>query len=302
MNYRKSILYITTAIALLACGNGEKSDAYGNFEATTVTISAKGNGVLTEFLIQEGKAVKKGDVVGLIDTTQLHLEKLQVKAQLMALVLKTKDATPDIEVLEERKTILQREKNRTESLLKADAAPQKQWDDFDGEIKLIDQQIFSLKRNTEITNRGILAEREPLQAQLQIIENRIRDHQLLNPIDGTILTKLVEPNEFVSTGRGLYRVADLKVMKLRAYTTAELLRDVSLNDEVMVLVDEDNNSYKELEGRITWIASEAEFTPENIQTKEDRVGLVYAIDILVENDGYLRIGMPGEVVFKKKGN
>ena len=302
MNYRKSILYITTAIALLACGNGEKSDAYGNFEATTVTISAKGNGVLTEFLIQEGKAVKKGDVVGLIDTTQLHLEKLQVKAQLMALVLKTKDATPDIEVLEERKTILQREKNRTESLLKADAAPQKQWDDFDGEIKLIDQQIFSLKRNTEITNRGILAEREPLQAQLQIIENRIRDHQVLNPIDGTILTKLVEPNEFVSTGGGLYRVADLKVMKLRAYTTAELLQDVSLNDEVIVLVDEDNNSYKELKGRITWIASEAEFTPENIQTKEDRVGLVYAIDILVENDGYLRIGMPGEVVFKKKGN
>lgn len=302
MRNHKNSLLIIIAFVLSACGNGNKSDAYGNFEATSVTISAKGNGELSEFLIQEGETFNKGELVGFIDTTQLHLEKLQLQAQLNALVKKTREAGPDIRVLEERKTNLLREKERTATLLKDGAATRKQLDDYEGELILINQQITSLKRNTEVTNRGILAESEPIKAQLNIVQNKIKDHKIVNPITGTVLTKLVEPYEFVSVGKPLYKIADLSDMKLRAYTSAELLQNISLNDEVTVLIDDEQETYIELKGNITWIASEAEFTPENIQTKEDRVGLVYAIEVLVKNDGRLKIGMPGEVVFLKITN
>ncbi len=302
MRTQQIALLLITSTVLFACSTEDKSDAYGNFEASSVTISAKGNGELSEFIIQEGASFKRGEQVGLIDTTQLHLEKLQLEAQLNALLQKTKEAGPDIRVLEERKANFLREKKRTEALLEEDAATRKQLDDYEGEIELINQQISSLRRSIEITNRGILAESEPLKAQLQIIQNKIEDHQILSPISGTILTKLVEPFEFVSVGKPLFKIADLNEMKLRAYSTAGLLQNVALNDEVTVLVDDGKETYRKLSGRLIWIASEAEFTPENIQTKEDRVGLVYAIDILVQNDGSLKIGMPGEVVFSKEEN
>lgn len=297
MQHRELILLFVSSLFLYSCGQSNVSDAYGNFEATSVTISAKGNGELLEFNVEEGSVVEKGERIGLIDTTQLHLEKQLLQAQLDALIQKTKEAEPDKRVLEERKANIVRERNRTEELQKDEAATQKQMDDLNGEIELIDQQIRSLEQSIRITNRGILAESEPVKAQLRIVEHRINDHIISNPIHGTVLTKLVEPFEYVNTSKPLYKIADLSTMKLRAYTTAQLLQNISLNDEVTVLIDNGESDYRQLDGTLIWIASEAEFTPENIQTKQERVDLVYAIDVLVENDGSLRIGMPGEVVF-----
>ena len=284
---------------MASCGNGEKSDAYGNFEATTVTISAKGNGELKQFDIQEGGVLQANTDIGLIDTTQIHLEKLQSIANLEALDEKLQEAAPEISILLKNKRNLVRERDRTRILVTNKAATQKQLDDYNGEIEVIDQQISSTQRQISIANRAILAERKPLQAQIKILENKIKDHTITNPIQGTVLTKLVEVNEFVSQGTPLYKIANLNYLKLRAYTSANLLQKTKLNDKVTVLVDDQEDYYRKLEGNVIWIAEEAEFTPKTIETKEERVNLVYAIDVEVKNDGTLKIGMPGEVIFQK---
>ncbi|MDO5972974.1 HlyD family secretion protein [Flavivirga jejuensis] len=296
----KSITAIFVVVLLLSCGNSEKSDAYGNFEATSVTISAKGNGELLQFNIKEGMKLQKGINVGLIDTTQLHLEKLQVIAKLEALDFKLQEAAPEIAILLKRKSNLDRERNRTQNLVAKKAATQKQLDDYNGEIEVVDQQISSTTRQINIANRSILSERKPLEAQIAILRNKINDHEINNPIEGTVLSTFVEVAELVNQGRPLYKIANLNTLKLKAYTSALLLQKVKLNDKVTVLIDSDEDSYTELEGTVTWIADEAEFTPKSIETKEERVNLVYALDVEVKNDGLLKIGMPAEVIFSNK--
>ncbi|MEH0154557.1 HlyD family efflux transporter periplasmic adaptor subunit [Limibacter armeniacum] len=287
-------------LGLFACGKNDKSDAYGNFEATSVTVSAKGSGELVQFKVEEGMVLKANSVVGLIDTVQLHLEKLQLEARLEALDDKLNDAAPEIAILLEKKRNMERERERTKALIAAKAATQKQLDDYDGEIQVIDQQITSTKRQISIANRSILSERKPLEAQIKVLENRIKDHQVTNPIEGVVLSKFVEPAEFVMQGAPLYKIANLNTLKVKAYASATLLQQVKLNDKVTVLVDDGKENYRQLEGVISWIASEAEFTPKTIETKEERVNLVYALDVKVKNDGSLKIGMPAEVVFQSK--
>ncbi|WP_299361553.1 HlyD family efflux transporter periplasmic adaptor subunit [Winogradskyella sp.] len=302
MNPRFIFSIIIISITVSSCGNGNGSDAYGNFEATTITVSAKGSGELEQFNVSEGDILKKGKIVGIIDTTQMHLEKLQLIARLEALDLKLQEAAPEIAILLKRKSNLTRERNRTKNLLDKKAATQKQLDDFNGEIDVVNQQIASTQRSINISNRSILSERKPLEAQIAAIENIIADHTVSNPINGTVITTFVEPSELVSQGTPLYKVANLDTLTLRAYTSALLLQDVKLNDTVTVLIDEGEDNYKELDGKISWIASESEFTPKTIQTKEERVNLVYAIDVEVKNDGALKIGMPGEVKFSSNTN
>lgn len=293
----KSYYLLGIIVVLTACNNGEKSDAYGNFEATTITVSAKGNGELIMFDVEEGQQLPANQSVGLIDTTQLHLEKLRLRAQMEALDLKLQEAAPEIAVLVEDRSNLIRERDRTERLLKEKAATQQQLDDFNGKIDVINQRIEATQRTVNIANRGILAERKPLEAQIALVEKQLRDYRIINPISGTVLTKFAEPNELVNQGSPLYKIANLDEMKLRAYTSATLLQNVKLNDKVTVLIDRGEDDYEELTGTISWIASDAEFTPKTIETKEERVNLVYAIEVKVKNDGTLKIGMPGEVVF-----
>ena len=285
------------AVFLTSCNNGEKSDAYGNFEATSITVSAKGSGELITFNVEEGQQLKANQPIGLIDTTQLHLEKLRLQAQIEALDLKLQEADPEVAVLVKDRSNLTRERDRTERLLKEKAATQQQLDDFNGKIDVINQRIEATRRTINIANRGILAERKPLEAQIALVEKQLRDYRIINPISGTVLTKFAEPSELVNQGSPLYKVANLDEMKLKAYTSATLLQNVKLNDKVTVLIDKGEEDYEELSGTISWIASDAEFTPKTIETKEERVNLVYAIEVKVRNDGTLKIGMPGEVVF-----
>lgn len=286
--------------ALLACDETVKSDAHGNFEATSITVSAKGNGELVYLNVDEGQRIAANQIVGVVDTTHLHLEKRKLQAQLKSLEDKLRDAGPEIAVLNERLANLTREKKRTELLLKQKAATQKQLDDLNGEIDVTNRQISSAQREIAIANRGIMSEREPMLAQLAILQNSIQDHLVVNPLSGTVLTKLSESSELVGLGTPLYKVADLETLKLRAYTSASLLTQVSLGDEVKVLVDDGKEGYRELTGTIAWISEEAEFTPKTIETKEERVNLVYALEVKVKNDGSLKIGMPGEVIFNKQ--
>ncbi|QLE00040.1 HlyD family efflux transporter periplasmic adaptor subunit [Galbibacter sp. BG1] len=293
----KYTIFVGLAFALIACSSDDKADAYGNFEATTITISAKGNGELLYFDVEEGDIKQKGVNVGLIDTTQLYLKKMELKVTLASLNDKLQEAAPEIAVLLEKKSNLTRERNRIQKLYDQKAATQKQLDDYNGELDVVNQQIASTKKQISVANRGVLSQRLPISAQIEALDNNIQDYVINNPINGTILTKIREKHEFVTIGMPLYRIADLSKLKLRAYTSATFLEDVQLNQEVTVRIDDGKDGYSQLKGTVTWISSEAEFTPKTIETKEERINLVYALDVEVVNPGILKIGMPGEVIF-----
>ena len=292
-----TLAILAIGMVLPACNSTTVSDAYGNFEAIETTISAKGNGELLRFDVKEGQQLAAGTVVGLIDTTSLSLQRQQALAKQRSVESKTRDAGPQIAILMEQKRNVQRERDRTAALVAEKAATTKQLDDLNGQLEVVQKQIESAQLEISIANRGILSETGPLDAELRLMDQRLHDNVVRNPIAGTVLTTFVEPHEQVMAGTPLYKIADLSTMELRAYTSADLLQGVQAGQRVTVRIDEGEKAYRDLEGTITWIASNSEFTPKSIQTKQDRVNLVYALKVEVRNDGTLRIGMPGEVVF-----
>ncbi len=296
---KKASIILTLITLTIACqSNQEQADAYGNFEAREIIISAETGGKIILFNAEEGQPLRAGQLVGLIDTTALHLQREQLLARISAVRRKTQDAGPQMQVLREQKENLLREKRRTEALLAEKAATPKQLDDIEGQIEVIDQQIAATLAQEKTANRGILAEIDPLTAQIKLIEDQIRKCYIINPIDGTVLVKLTEPAEMAMPGKPLYRIADLSEMELRAYVSGAQLPHIRLGEKVTVLIDENAQENRSLSGSVSWIANEAEFTPKIVQTKEERVNLVYAVKIKVPNqNGRIKIGMPGEVNF-----
>lgn len=322
----KKIWPLLTIAGLISCNNGNgKYDASGTFEAEEVIVSAEATGKILQLNIEEGASLAKDSVVGKIDPTAIALQKEQASSSVEALQQKTNDATPQVNVLEsqlvlqskqisvdeEQLKVLQKEQQRFQKLVAADAVPAKQLDDINGQVNVLQEkivagktqlgvlksQINSQRQLVAIQNRGILSERDPLQKKVAQIEDQLSKTTIKNPVAGTVLTKYAQQNEFTATGKALYKIADLSVMKLRAYITGDQLAQVKLNQPVKVKVDDGKGKYRELTGLITWISDKAEFTPKTIQTKEERANLVYAMKINVKNDGYLKIGMYGEVVF-----
>lgn len=287
------IFIAMTLIAAAGCGNGEpESDAYGNFRATETTISAQTAGQLLAFTADEGRVLQAGQVVGLVDTTQLALSRAQVRASRDAVRSRIAGVLAQIEVLETQRDVALREKERVEQLLRDQAATPKQLDDLDGQLRVLDRQVQSIRTQ----NATILGEIAALDAQIALIDDQIRRSILLNPVAGTVLIAHTEPFEQTAPGRPLYTIANLDTLELRAYITGAQLPQVRIGQEVEVLIDGADGAISTQAGEVVWIASEAEFTPRTIQTREERVNLVYAIDIRVPNpDGTLKIGMPGEV-------
>jgi HlyD family secretion protein len=262
-------------------------------------VSAKSNGQLIQFTVEEGQRMEAGKLVGIIDTTQLHLQRKLLYSQLRTISKKTMDPNPDIAVLQKQKENLIREKKRLENLVSAKAATTKQLDDVDGQIKVVEQQIQAAKNKAQTLNSGILAEKDPIQAQIDIINQKIKDSYINNPVSGTVINKLSEPTEMVGLGSPMYTIANLQNLTLRAYADAVRLQGLKVGDKVEVMVDDGKESMRSIEGMVTWIADEAEFTPKIIQTREERVNLVYALKIRVANDGNLKLGMPAEVQFRQ---
>lgn len=286
-------LIITTSVLISCNRNNDNADGYGNFEATETTISAEANGKLLQFDVEEGQALKKGMQVGYIDTVQLALKKEQLKVSKNIIFSKSKGVLSQISVLKSQLKTAQVSKNRIENLIKSNAGTQKQLDDINGKIDVIRQQI----RSVEIQNAPIVNELKSIDVQIQQLEDQIRKSKIVNPVNGTVLVKYVEPYEITSFGRPLYKIADLSTMQLRVYVSETQLPNLKIGQEVIVKIDTDE-AMKNYNGIITWIASEAEFTPKIIQTKEERVNLVYAVKIDVKNDGSLKIGMPAEMWIK----
>jgi HlyD family secretion protein len=286
-------------MGLISCSNdGKKSDAYGNFESTEVIVSSEGNGKILSLNVNEGDKLSQNQVFGLIDTVQLYLKKEQLLASMQALRAKTQDIQVQMDVLNEQKKNLLREKNRVENLYKDSAATQKQYDDINGEMLALDKQIIATKKTLEIGNNGLLSEIKPLQAQLDQIKDQITKSIIKSPINGTILTKYSEEGEIASYGKPIIKIADLESMYLRVYVSGTQLPNIKIGQNAEILIDNNQKEMAKLSGKVEWISDKAEFTPKIIQTKEERVNLVYAVKILVKNDGLLKIGMPGEVNFK----
>ena len=300
-NIQIILLFAGFAAAFSSCQKEENGpDAYGNFEATATVVGAEANGRLLYLNVEEGQHLAAGQNIGLVDTAQLHLQLLQLQATLETLPQKLREAEPEVAVLEDQKRNLIRERDRVKLLLADKAATPKQLDDMNGQIEVMEKRIAAARRSVRVVNRGILSEKKPVRAQMDVLREQLRKCHITNPVSGTVLTKLSEPNEVVGYGSPLYKIADLSRLTLRAYATAVQLQKVKVGQQVKVFVDNGEDGLRELPGEVTWISGEAEFTPKTIQTKEERVNLVYALKVEVANDGTLKIGMPGEVVFSEE--
>ncbi|HOZ67931.1 MAG TPA: HlyD family efflux transporter periplasmic adaptor subunit [Chitinophagaceae bacterium] len=308
----KQIVFIALiAISVLtACKNGNgNADASGTFEANEVIVSAESSGKLTSFTVEEGQLIAKDSVVGTVDATNISLQKEQVESSIQALGEKTVDVSPQVKLLEDQLAVQQsqlnnllHEQGRIQNLLKQDAATGKQLDDINAQVDVAKrsmnvtrQQIQVQQNNVATQNRSILSEGKPLQKRVAQLEDQLKKTTIMNPVAGTVLTKYAEQGEITSTGKALYKIADLSTITLRAYITGTQLSQVKLGQSVKVLVDDGAKKYKEYSGTISWVSDKAEFTPKTIQTKDERANLVYATKIKVKNDGYLKIGMYGEV-------
>lgn len=296
-NINQHLLVATVAMLMLfsgGCTNNDKSDAYGQFEATETTISSEASGKLLSFRVQEGGELKADQKVGLVDTTKLVLQRDELEARLESIAAKIENINAQVEVQQSELETARNDLNRIASLRKDGAATQKQLDDAQARVRTIQKQINALQTQ----KKSVRAEINATQAQMAQIEDQIDDATIINPINGTVLTTFVEPYELVQKGQPLYQIANLDTLELRTYVSGGQLPDVNLGETVEVLVDKNAQENQSLNGRVSWIASEAEFTPKMIQTKEERVTQVYAVKVKVPNpNGILKIGMPGEVNF-----
>ena len=301
---------ITATGFLAACnGNGNEFDASGTFEADETIVSSELGGKLLSFKVEEGMHLTKDSVIGSVDATTISLQQEQVEASINALNQKTSSPAAQVKLLQDQLSVQQttldnllHERTRIENLVKADAATRKQLDDINFQVdaakkqmEVTKQQINVRKNDIATQNRSILSEAGPLRKRVAQLEDQAHRANIVNPVTGTVLTKYAEAGEVTSAGKALYKIADLSKLNLRAYVTGVQLPTIKLGQEVRVLIDQGEKGYKEYPGTIVWISDKAEFTPKTIQTKEERANLVYAIKVKVKNDGFLKIGMYGEV-------
>ena len=281
-------------LVLTGCSPDARSDAYGQFEATEVTVSAETGGKLLRFSVREGQRIEAGRQVGIVDTTQLHLKKQELAAGLEAALSRIDNIEAEISVVEEELALGQTDLNRIQSLAEEGAATRKQLDDARGRVNILQKRINALQTQ----KRSVRAEIRSIQVRITQVEDQLDKAVIVNPIPGTVLTTFAEPNELVGQGSPLYEIASLDTLILRVFVSGAQLPNVGLGREVSVLVDRNAVENRQLSGIVSWIASESEFTPKMIQTKEERVNQVYAVKVRVPNpEGMLKIGMPGEINF-----
>lgn len=296
------LLYIGLAIGILsACSNNEGDyDASGAFEATEIIVSSEASGKIERLSIMEGQQLERGDQVGLIDSTQLYLQKMNLLTSVKGVRAQQPNIAAQTASIKKQISTLQREKLRTTNLIKANAATQKQLDDINGQIEVLEKQLAASQSTLQKSSQNITAQSSSLDIQIEQLEDRLRKSIITSPITGTVLNKYAEEGELANMGTPLFKIANIDNMTLRVYVTNDQLASVKLNDKVQVYVDEggeSDNTKKTYEGVVAWISAKSEFTPKTIQTKNERANLVYAMKVRVKNDGYLKIGMYGQVKF-----
>jgi HlyD family secretion protein len=310
IDMKKIIPIVLMAISIISCTNNKNDyDASGTFETTETIVAAEANGLIKQLNIEEGQILKAGQHIGYIDSIQLSLRKKQLDAQIKSVLSKSPNIAAQTSSFSKQEAVIQsqlntqlHEKQRIENLVKADAATPKQLDDITGAVDALQKQL-EVTRSQEIAQisqlttqtKGLSGDIIPLKVQIDQMNDQLSKCTIINNVNGTVLAKYAEANEMASTGKPLYKIADLSTLILRAYISGNQLSSVKINQAVKVLVDDGNKKYKEYTGIIEWISDKAEFTPKTIQTKDERANLVYAIKIRVKNDGYLKIGMYADV-------
>lgn len=285
------------SFALISCSGGVKPDASGMFEANEIIVSSEASGKILAFTKEEGDSIIAGEILGFADTLQLDLQRKRLMLSNQALLSKTQDIPKQIASTKQQIENLKNEKSRFESLASRNAASTKQVDDISYQIEIYKKQLAALESNLINSNRSVTKESEALKIQIEQINDQISKCYFKSTINGTLISKYCEVGELAVPGKALYKAADLSEMTLRAYVGSGQLSGLKLGQRVRVLCDNSDGGYKEYEGNLSYISDKAEFTPKTIQTKDERENLVYAVKIVVKNDGYLKIGMYADVKF-----
>lgn len=295
----RNLLGLCSLLALFsACGNGApKYDATGTFETTEVLVSAEASGRLLYFDIEEGMLLKAGEEVGVVDTVQLYLKKLQLEASIKSVEEQRPDILKQVAATKEQISAAQRERNRVANLLKVGAANQKQLDDAEDQLEVLRKQLVAQNSTLSNSHQSLTWQSSSVGIQVAQMEDQLKKCHITSPITGTVLAKYAEAGELTAMGTPLFKVADTEQMYLRAYITSEQLSQVKLGQKVTVFSDYGTDEHKQYPGVVTWISDTSEFTPKTILTKNERANLVYAVKIAVHNDGLLKIGMYGGVEF-----
>jgi HlyD family secretion protein len=296
MKNTKTSLLLLFFFGIISCK--EKTnlyDASGSFEATETIIAAEANGQILRLNIEEGQPLDSGQLIGFIDSTQLHLTKLQLVQSRKAILSGRPQANVQVEALRNELANAVLDRDRTARLVAAGVASQKQLDDADAKIATLKSRVAAQESSLQTTTSSITEQGSTVEAQMREINDQLKKSVIVNPVKGTVLTKYAEQFEMAALGKPLYKIADLSTIILRAYITGDQLHLIKVGEKVKVFTDDGKGGYKETEGLITWISAESEFTPKTIQTKNERANLVYAIKVSVRNDGYLKLGMYGEI-------
>ena len=291
----KRLVYIVAAMLAVSCGTEAEFDAQGTFEATEVVISSEAAGRILNFNIEEGMAIEAGETLAVIDSVQLHLQRSQLEAQLSALLNSRPDVQTQVSSLREQIATLKVEQRRIENMLRDGAATEKQKDDVDAQIRILESQLSATLSTLNTNTSTINSNAEAIRVQISALDDRIAKCRAMSPISGTVLVKYAQEGELATVGKPLVKIADLGNIYLRTYFTSDQLANIKLGDEVTVTADFGGEERYDYVGRVAWISAESEFTPKTIQTKDSRANLVYAVKIAVENDGRLKIGLAGEV-------
>lgn len=295
---KKIIAMAGVALVLNACGRKERQyDATGVFEATETTVYAEQTGALLTFNVEEGDTVGQNREVGLIDTTQLWLKMKQPEAIKSVYQSQKPEQEKQIAVTHQQLAKAKQDQQRYKELVADGAAPAKMLDDANSQVEVLqrqlDAQLSSLRVNTNALDKQMGA----TDVQAEQLRDQIRKCHILVPAKGTVIEKYVERGEFVSAGKPLFKMADTENMFIRAYVTSAQLENIKTGQKATVFADYGNGGKKEYEGRVTWISSRSEFTPKTILTDDERADLVYAVKVAIKGDGYVKMGMYGEVLF-----
>ena len=293
----KTISTITLLFILAACSGGkDKYDATGTFETTEVVVSAEASGKLLYMNVEEGMKLQVGQTVGMVDTVQLYLKKLQLEANARSVKGQRPDIRKQIAATQEQIKQAERERDRIKRLLDADAANRKQLDDAESMLQVLRKQLVAQNSTLQNSDQSLSWQSSSVDIQVAQVNDQLTKCRVCAPIEGTVLAQYAEAGKFVAPGTPLFRLGNMEQMYLRAYITSEQLADVRLGQIVKVVADYGGGQQREYEGSVTWIADTSEFTPKNILTKDERANLVYAVKVAVRNDGMLKIGMYGGIV------
>ncbi|SEA31721.1 HlyD family secretion protein [Porphyromonadaceae bacterium KH3R12] len=289
----------SSSLFLLSCSNGDEDyDATGSFEAMEVIVSSQATGRILELNVNEGEQLQAGQVVGRIDSTQLYLQKMSLLANAKGIRAQQPDIRKQTAAIQEQIKTLEREKVRVERLIAANAANRKQLDDIESQMEVLRSQLSAQTSTLRKSSENISAQSSTLDIRVAQLDDQLEKTRISSPISGTVLNRYVEVGELATMGTPLFKIADIRTLFLRAYVTNDQLARIRLNDEVTVRIDDGEGGMRSYNGRVSWISDKSEFTPKTIQTKNERANLVYALKIAVPNDGFLKIGMYGEVKFQ----